>query len=99
MKLALGGISQQPSSATRKQVEESVGEDAIQAFQARASSVARSFGKAYTIKRLHISQEGQPQPMLRAAPQAMAVRSTPLALEAGESLISVSISGEIELAD
>lgn len=101
MKLALGNVSQMPSPATRRTVEEGVTQDAIRAFEARAALVAGTLGKPYKIKRLNIQQSGQqpPMPMLRAAKMEMAGDAAPLPLEAGESQISSSISGEIELAD
>jgi len=101
MKLALGNVSQLPSPTTRRVVEEGVTQDAIRAFEARAALVAGTLGKPYKIKRLNIQQSGQvpPMPMLRAAKMEMAGDAAPLPLEAGESQISASISGEIELAD
>ncbi|KXB29012.1 cyclic nucleotide-binding protein [Dechloromonas denitrificans] len=101
MKLALGNVSQLPSPATRRLVEEGVTQDAIRAFEARAALVAGTLGKPYKIKRLNIQQSSQvpPMPMLRAAKMEMASDAAPVPLEAGESQISSSISGEIELAD
>lgn len=101
MKLALGSVSQLPSPATRSQVEEAVTQDAIRAFEARAAVVANTLGKPYKIKRLSIQQNGHPppMPMLRAARMEMAADAAPVPLEAGESQISASVGGEIELAD
>ena len=101
MKLALGNVSQLPSPAMRRVVEDGVTQDAIRAFEARAALVAGTLGKPYKIKRLNIQQSSQvpPMPMLRAAKMEMAGDAAPVPLEAGESQISSSISGEIELAD
>lgn len=99
-RVALAGISQQPSPATRRQAEEGATEDALRAFETRAAQIARALGKSYRIRRLSITQEGGMAPMLRAAPLAMAARdAAPVPLEAGDSQISVSIHGEIELSD
>ena len=99
-RLALAGISQQPSAATRKTAEEGATEDAIRAFEARASQIARTLGKAYKIKRLSIAQESLAPPMLRGVAMAMEAKArAPMPLEAGESQVSVNVHGEIELAD
>lgn len=101
MKLALGNVSQMPSPATRKEVEAGVTRDAIRAFEARAAVIAETLGKSYRIKRLSIQQSGfaQPMPMLRAAKMEMASAVAPAPIEAGESQVSTTVSGEIELAD
>lgn len=102
MKLALAGVTQLPSPATRAQVEEGVVQDAIRAFEAKAALVARTLGKPYKIKRLNIQQSGvvpPPMPMLRAAKMEMAADVAPVPLEAGESQVSATVGGEIELAD
>lgn len=99
MKLAVSQVHQQPSPATRKQVEDESTRDAIRAFQNRADVVASVFGKPYRIKQLSIQQNGSmaPMPMLRGGRMAMAADAAPI--EAGESLISTTVSGQIELAD
>lgn len=101
MKLALAGVTQQPSPATRAQVEEGVIQDAIRAFEAKAALVAKTLGKPYKIKRLSINQGGMapPVPMMRAAKMEMAGDVAPVPLEAGESQVTATVGGEIELAD
>lgn len=100
IRLALGNVSQSPAAATRQTVETAVTRDAIKAFESRAAVVAETLGKSYRIKRLNIQQGGgmPPQPMLRAS-MAMAADAAPVPLESGESLITTTVSGEIELAD
>ncbi|WP_371324248.1 SIMPL domain-containing protein [Dechloromonas sp. ZY10] len=99
-RVALSGISQQPSAATRKTAEEGATEDAIRAFEARAGQIAQTLGKAYKLKRLNIAQESMAPPMLRGMAMAMEAKArAPMPLEAGESLVSVNVHGEIELAD
>lgn len=99
-RLALSGIGQQPAPATRKQAEEGATEDAIRAFEMRAGQIAKTLGKAYKIKRLSIAQENMAPPLLRGVAMAMEAKArAPMPLEAGESQVSVSVHGEIELAD
>jgi predicted secreted protein len=99
MKLAISQVSQQPSPATKRQVEDEATRDAIRAFQSRAEVVAGVFGKPYRIKQLSVQQNGgiAPMHMLRGGRMAMAADAAPI--EAGESLISTTVSGQIELLD
>jgi len=99
-RLALGGITLLPSDSTRRQAEDAATRDAIGAFHSRARVIAEALGKTYRLKHLSVSQSGQvmPMPMLRSA-KAMAAEAAPLPIEAGESQVSVSVSGQIELAD
>lgn len=101
MRLALGSISQIPSPETHQKVEEEATRDAIRAFQARAAVVADVFGKPYRIKLLSVHQNGSVPsvPMLRLEGMSAASASAPIPIEAGESLVTTSISGQIELAD
>ena len=101
MRLAVSGVSQLPTPETRRKVEDEATREAIAAFRQRAAVVAEVFGKPYTIRHLSIQQSGQmpPMPMLRASRAAMAADAAPLPLEAGESLLTTNVSGQIELAD
>lgn len=99
MRLALGSVSQMPSPETRRKVEDETTRDAIRAFQSRAAVVAEQLGKTWKIKQLNIQQGGSvPMPMMRAS-RAMVAEAAPAPLEAGESQLTTTISGQIELAD
>ena len=89
-----------PAPETRRKAENDATLDAIAAFRARAKLVAEAFGKPYRIKQMNIGQQGYrpPVPMMRAAPTA-AMEMAPMPMEAGESAVSVTISGQIEIAD
>lgn len=99
--LGVAGISLMPSPETRRKAENDATLDAIAAFRARAKLVADALGKPYRIKHMSIGGQGHrpPMPMMRAAPAAVAMDMAPMPVEAGESTISISISGQIELAD
>lgn len=97
--LGISSLVQQPSTDTRKKAENEAMLDAIAAFKARARIVADALGKPYHIKQLAINTSGRfasPMPMLRAS-TAMLSESAPMPMEAGESLVTVNISGQIEL--
>jgi len=101
MRLAIGSVSQLPAPETRRKVEDEATRDAIGAFRQRAAVVADVLGKPYKIRHLNIQQSGQmpPMPIMRASRTAMAAEAVPPPLEAGESLVTTTVSGQIELAD
>lgn len=100
MRLAVGSVSQMPSPETRRQVEDETTRQAILAFESRAAVVAKQLGKTWRIKQLNIQQGGGvPTPMFRAVRGAMLTEAAPAPLEAGESLVTTTINGQIELAD
>lgn len=101
MRLAVGTVNQMPAPETRRQVEDETTREAIRAFQNRAAVVGEQLGKTWKIRQLNIQQGGgMPVPMMRAARGAMlAADVAPAPLEAGESLLTTNISGQIELAD
>ena len=100
MRLAIGSVSQLPAPEKRRKVEDEATRDAIGAFRQRAAVVADVLGKPYKIRHLSIQQSGQmpPMPVMRAS-RAMAAEAAPPPLEAGESLVTTTVSGQIELAD
>jgi len=101
MRLAVGTVNQLPSPETRRQVEDETTREAIRAFQSRAAVVGEQLGKTWKIKQLNIQQGGgMPVPMMRTSRGVMlAADAAPAPLEAGESLLTTNISGQIELAD
>jgi len=101
MRLAVGDVSMLPSPETRRQVEDEATREAIRAFQSRAAVIAEQLGKSWKIKQLSVQQGGgMPVPMMRAARGVMmAAEAAPAPLEAGESLVTTNVSGQIELAD
>lgn len=102
MRLAVGDISQMPSPETRHQAEDEAMREAIRAFQNRAALIADTLGKGWKIKQMNISQAGgmPPMPMARGGRAVMmAAEAAPAPLEAGESVITTNVSGQIELAD
>ncbi|WP_043421618.1 SIMPL domain-containing protein [Azonexus hydrophilus] len=99
-RLAVAQVSQMPSPETRRQVEDEATRDAIKAFQSRAEVIAGALGKKWKIKQLSVSQQGgaMPMPVFRAA-KVMMAEAMPAPLEAGESLLTTNVSGQIELID
>ena len=98
--LGVASLVMLPAPETRKKSENEALIDALTAFKARAKVVADALGKAYRIKHLAINGNGRPppMPMMRSAALASA-EGAPMPLEAGETLVSATVSGQLELAD
>lgn len=99
-KLALSGLVMQPAPETRRSVADLAAGDAIRAFQARADAVAATLGKPYRIRHLSIGYGGESppiRPMMKTT--AFSAEAAPMAIEAGESEIAVTVSGTIELSE
>ncbi len=101
IRLAVGEVSLLPSPETRRTVEDEATREAIRAFQSRAALIAEQLGKGWKIKHLNVQQGGgMPVPMMRAVRGiAMAAEAAPAPLEAGESLVTAHVGGQIELDD
>ena len=96
--LGVSSLVLQPSPETRKKVEEQAVVDAIAEFKARAKVIASALGMGYRIKQFSVSSSGRiVQPMLRGTAKTMAMESAPMPVEAGESQVSATVSGQIEL--
>jgi predicted secreted protein len=87
-----------PSPEAARKAEDAAILDALALFKARAKLLADAQGKNYRIKELSVSTRGSPSParMLRAASAELA-NAAPMPIESGESTISVSVSGKIEI--
>ncbi len=98
--LGVANLMMLPSPETRQQVESEAIIDAIAAFKLRAKTVADALGTGYRIKQLSINSGGRPPgpPMMRAAAMASA-DAAPMPLEAGETQIRATISGQIVLTE
>lgn len=96
--LGVSSLTMQPSAATRKKAEDRAMIDAIGAFKARAGVIAEAMGKTYRITQLSVNTSGRiAQPMVRGALRAMAADAVPMPVEAGESQVTATVSGQIEL--
>jgi predicted secreted protein len=82
---------------TRRQAEESLIAEAVAAFDARADVVRKALkAKSYGVRELNIGTGGGgPRPMQYEL--AAAARAAPVAIEAGLSQVTVTVSGSIQL--
>lgn len=98
--LAVSNISMQPAEETRRKAADEATVDAIRAFEQRAALIASTLGKNYRIHRLNIAESGARPPIYaKMRTSAMMAEAAPAPMEGGESDISVSVNGSIELLD
>lgn len=99
--LAVGQLSLMPSDETRRRAEDDATLAAIAAFRGRAAKLGEALGKRWKIRHLAVNVPHRPPvtPMLRAAPMMAMAEAAPMPIDAGESQVSVNISGQIELDD
>jgi len=95
--LVLSGMNFQVSPAARRAAEDSLTEQAIKAWQARAQIAARAFG-ATSWRPGHVTiQTGdvaRPLPMYRASSVAAVLLAAPIATESGTTDITVTVTGD-----
>jgi len=101
--LTLGGVSFSLSRQARRQLESEVQAQAIERFKARAIEVAKSFGfVGYTLREVSVSSADQGlersvQPRMMAMQAKAAMSDMPVPVEAGKSMVNVTVSGSIQL--
>ncbi|WP_245754524.1 SIMPL domain-containing protein [Candidatus Accumulibacter aalborgensis] len=98
--MGIANLMMLPAPETRKKAESEAMIDAIAAFKSRAKVIADTLGKPYRIKHLVINNGGQAPltTMMRSAGLA-AAQATPMPIEAGDTQISATVAGQIELLE
>ncbi len=93
--LVIDGTQFSVSDASRKKAEEGLTQQAIKAWQARATEAANGFGfERWRVGKVAI-QTGEPvrpQPMMRA--MAFEAKAAPVTVEAGNTDVTVTVAGE-----
>jgi len=100
--LAIGGINFSPAPETRRKAEDDVTIETIEAFNAKATRIAAALKKPYKIRLMNVNAGGhypQPYPVARGAAMIASAEAAPMPAEAGESNVTVNVSGQIELID
>lgn len=99
--LSIGRVAWSLSREAREKLEAEVQSQAITNFRERADAMARSFGfGGYTLREVNVSggeTPGLPQPMLRVQAARATMAEEALPVEAGKALVSVSVSGSVQL--
>jgi predicted secreted protein len=96
--LVVDGTQFSVSEASRRKAEETLTQQAIKSWQARAGEAARGFGfEGWRVGNVNI-QAGdsfRPQPVMRA--MSFDAKAAPVAMEAGNSDVTVTVSGDAVL--
>ncbi len=101
--LTMGGVAFSLSREARQQLESEVQAQAIGRFKARAAEVAKVFGfNGYTLREIAISSadsggEVVVRPRVMAMEAKAAMSDAPVPVEAGKSMVNVTVSGSIQL--
>lgn len=99
--LAIGGIQFMPAPDTRRKAENDAALEAIAAFRTQAARIAATLKKSYRIRQMSVngnSHSPQPRPLARATAM-MAAEAAPMPVEAGDSSLTTTVNGKIELLD
>ncbi len=99
-RLAVESVGYELSPQARREAENDLIDQAIDAFRVRAQRVSKQFGRAdYRLVQVDIHSGSQsPQPMFRAAAMSMeADRVSSPRIEPGAQTVQVTVSGTIEL--
>ena len=98
-KLVISSLNMQPAPETRAKAADVAAVDAIRAFEERAEVLSNTLGKRYRIQHLSVQHGGSMPvyPMMRGS--AMMAKDESAPLQGGQSEITVTVSGTIELID
>ncbi|MEO8858279.1 MAG: SIMPL domain-containing protein [Burkholderiaceae bacterium] len=99
--LTMGGVNFSLSREQRAKVEGEVQSRAIDRFKAKAAEIAKSFGFAgFGLREVSVASNDQgftPRPRMMAMDAKVASADMPVALEAGKSTVTVTVSGSVQL--
>ena len=98
--LAVGQLTLEPSEDTAREAENAAISDAIAAFNARAKIVAASLGGNWRVLHMNVNNTSgmpPPRPLMRSKVAMAEAAMADMPVEAGESRVSVNISGQIEI--
>lgn len=100
--LTMGQVQFSLSREARQKLESDVQALAIERFKARAAEVAKGFGfSGYTLREIAVSSADQGPVPVRGRVMAMeakaAMADAPVPVEAGKSMVNVTVSGSVQL--
>jgi predicted secreted protein len=98
--VAVSSLTLSPKPETQRLAADRAIDAGLALWQARAARIAKALGKSYRIANIQIDDQIQPPGVLRARSAAMMMAdSAPMPIESGESKVSITVRGKIELID
>lgn len=100
--LTMGNVGFSLSREAQQALESDVQAMAMERFKLRASEIAKGFGfSAYSLREIAVSSAdqggGYVRPRVMAMEAKAAMSDAPIAVEAGKSMVNVTVSGSIQL--
>lgn len=100
--LTMGHVGFSLSREAQQALESDVQAMAMERFKLRASEIAKGFGfSAYSLREIAVSSAdqggGYVRPRVMAMEAKAAMSDAPIAVEAGKSMVNVTVSGTIQL--
>lgn len=99
--LTVGSVNFGLSREQRAKVESDAQALAIERFKLRASDIARGFGfGSYSLREINVSANDQgftPRPRVMAMEAKAAAADMPVPVEAGKTLVMVTVAGSVQL--
>jgi predicted secreted protein len=99
--MGVGNVAFSLSREAQQKLESEVQASAIERFKSKAGEVAKAFGfEGYTLREVSVSpaeQGERPMYRMRAASAAPVAADASIPVEAGKSLVSVTVSGSVQL--
>ena len=99
--MTIARVAQGLSREQREKAEGGVTAQAISRYRAQAAEVTKQFGYAsYAVREVSVNsneQGGNPEPMMMRAKVFSAAADAPLPVEAGQTSVSVTVSGTVQM--
>ncbi len=99
--MTIARVSQGLSREQREKAEGGVTAQAIARYRAQAAEVTKQFGySSYAVREVSVNsneQGGGPEPMMIRAKVFSAAADAPLPVEAGQTSVSVTVSGTVQM--
>lgn len=97
--MAVSQLTLQAATDTRKKAAEQAQEAAIEAFKDKAKRIAKQLGSSYRVVHLNVSSGNQVRgyPMVMAMRAKVAEDAAPMPVEAGDTTVTINVSGQIEI--